>query len=181
MQPFSAFSASPPGDDPPVARLFAEHAPAILAYLRLRTTTPEVAEDLLLEVFLAAMEQSATLEDRTSESQRAWLRGVAAHKVADHYRRGKRRPQVRLEQVAETLYADEGHSPEGQVLHRERDEQLRALLERLPIRTQQIIHLRFVYGLSCMEIAETLGAREGAVRKQLWRALNQIRALYQDV
>lgn len=180
QQPFSATSASPLGDDSPVARLFAEHAPAIFAYLRLRTATREEAEDLLLEVFLAAVEQSDTLDGRASETQRAWLRGVAAHKVADHYRRGKMRLQVTLEQVAETLYADEAHSPERMALHREEDEQLRALLERLPILTRQIIRLCFVYGLSCAEIAAALGKREGAVRKQLWRALTHIRARYQD-
>jgi RNA polymerase sigma-70 factor (ECF subfamily) len=171
---------SPIEDEPPTARLFEEHAATIFAYLRLRATTREEAEDLLLDVFLAALEQSRMLDERSSEAQRAWLLGVAAHKVADHYRRGMRRPQVALEQVSETLSTDEARSPEGMALDRERDEQMRALLERLPQPTQQVIHLRFVYGLSCAEIAEALGKRESAVRKQLWRALNRIRALYHD-
>ena len=88
-----AFSGSSPAEDePPTARLFQEHAATIFAYLRLRTATLEEAEDLLLDVFLAAIEQRSMLGDRTSKAQRAWLRGVAAHKLADHYRRGQRRP-----------------------------------------------------------------------------------------
>ncbi len=181
QQPSPESEATPPGeDDLPAARLYQEHAPAIFAYLRLRATTREEAEDLLLEVFLAALEQQDMLKDRSSETQRAWLRSVAAHKIADHYRRSARRQQVTLEQVAETLYADEALAPEQMALHREEYEQLRARLQRLSGPQQQIIHLRFVYGLRCEEIAAALGKKEGTVRKLLCRALNLVRALYAD-
>jgi RNA polymerase sigma factor (sigma-70 family) len=167
----------PGEDDPPSARLYQDHAQAIFAYLRMRTATREEAEDLLLEVFLAALEQGELLEERSLETQRAWLLKVAAHKIADHYRRSKRRQQVTLEQVAETLYADDAISPEQVALDREEFEQVKALLQRLPGLQQQVVYLRFVYGLSCAEIAEVLGKKEGAVRKLLWRTLNLVRSL----
>lgn len=173
-------TASPGSGALSVARLFEDHAPAILAYIRLRTGSREEAEDLLLDVFLAALEQTAMLEERPVEAQRAWLRGVAAHKIADHYRRGRGRQPVALEQVAETLFANEAHSPEGMALSREEHERLRALLQRLPPLQRQVISLRFVYGLRCDEIAEALGKKESAVRKLLWRALTLARARYAE-
>jgi len=166
-----------------VAELYQEHAPAILAFIRLRTTTREEAEDLLLDVFLAALEHANMLEKRALQTQRAWLRTVAARKIADQYRRDKVRrwgQRLTLDQVAETLYADEAHSPEGMALSHEEHERVRALLQRLPPIQQQIISLRFVYGLRCSEIAETLGKKESAVRKLLWRAVNLVRAHYAD-
>jgi RNA polymerase sigma-70 factor (ECF subfamily) len=181
QQPSSESAAPPPGEgDQPSERLYQEHAPAIFAYLRLRTATREEAEDMLLEVFLAALEHQGMLEGRSSVTQRAWLRSVAAHKIADHYRRSTRRQQVTLEQVAETLYADEALAPEQMALHREEYEQLRVFLQRLSRPQQQVIHLRFVYGLRCEEIATALGKKEGAVRKLLWRTLNLVRALYAE-
>jgi RNA polymerase sigma-70 factor (ECF subfamily) len=87
---------------------------------------------------------------------------------------------VTLDEVAETLFADDAHAPEQSALQREQGDRLYALLEQLPTLARQIIQLRFVYGLNCAEIAEALGKREGAVRKQLWRALNQVRTLYHD-
>lgn len=167
-------------DDPPSARLYQEHAPAIFAYIRMRMVTREEAEDILLEVFLAALGHSDLLEERSIETQRAWLRSVAAHKIADHYRRSNGRQQVTLEQVAETLYVDEAISPEQVALNREEYEHLRALLQRLPSLQQQVIYLRFVYGLRCAEIGEVLGKKESAVRKLLWRALNLVRALHAE-
>ena len=53
-------------------------------------------------------------------------------------------------------------------------------LQRLPGLQQQVVHLRFVYGLRCQEITEVLGKKEGAVRKLLWRALNLVRSLYTE-
>lgn len=52
----------------------------------MRIAIHEEAEDILLEVFLASLEHSDLLEERSIEMQRAWLRSVAAHKIADHYR-----------------------------------------------------------------------------------------------
>jgi RNA polymerase sigma-70 factor (ECF subfamily) len=174
-------AASHPGEDgPPSARLYEVHARAIFAYIRLRITTREEAEDILLEVFLVALEHLDLLEERSIEAQRSWLRSVAAHKIADHYRYSNRRQQVTLEQVAETLYQDEAISPEQLALNREEYKRLHELLRGLPGLQQQVLYLRFVYGLRCLEIAEVLGKKESAVRKLLWRALNRVRALYAE-
>jgi RNA polymerase sigma-70 factor (ECF subfamily) len=162
------------------ALLYQEHATAILAYLRVRVASAEEAEDLLLDVFLAALEQLEMLQQRSADVQRAWLRGVAAHKVADHYRYSDARQRTPLDNLISTLYADDTRSPERMALREEEAELLRTFLQRLPKLQQQVITLRFVYGLNSREIAQTLGKREGAARKLLWRALNRVRALYLD-
>jgi RNA polymerase sigma factor (sigma-70 family) len=178
---FSASSIFSPGEDEtPVTRLYEEHAPAVFAWLRLRAPTREDAEDLLLEVFAAAVEQAAVLQTRDGPTQRAWLRRVAANKLADLYRRSGGRQLVRLADLAESLYADDAYSPEQTALAGEEHARLRLLLRSLPPLAQQVIYLRFVYGLGSPEIAEALGKREGAVRKLLWRALNLVRTRYLD-
>src|SRR5690242_18708253 len=45
-------------DESPAALLYQRYAPAIFAYLRLHLAVWEDAEDVLLEVFLAALEQN---------------------------------------------------------------------------------------------------------------------------
>jgi len=75
----------------------------------------EDAEDILLEVFLAALE-SETLLSLGEKQQMAWLRRVAHNKCVDYYRRGTRRPAVPLETAAAILYEDENRAPE-QVLN----------------------------------------------------------------
>jgi RNA polymerase sigma factor (sigma-70 family) len=144
---------SPTEDESPAARLFQEHAPAIFADLRLR-----------------AARGTKTCCWRSLWRPWSMLRrwpSAPTRRSAPRYAR----PQILLEEVAETLFADETQTPAHTALQREQDDRLWALLEQLPRLPQQVICLRFVYDLSCAEIAEALGKREGAVRKQLWRTL----------
>src|SRR5437899_1968427 len=89
-------------NESPVAQLYQLHAPAILTYLRRHLATKEDAEDLLLEVFVAAVENHM-LPDMELGRQRAWLQQVAHNKLVDHYRRQTRRPIVTLNEFTETL------------------------------------------------------------------------------
>ena len=159
--------------------LYNQHAPTIFAYLRFHTSSREDAEDLLLEVFLAALEFEQLLE-RSVEKQRAWLRSVAHHKIVDRSRYAARHLSVVLEHLTEYLYEDEARSPEQQALQQEAREEVLSGLRQLSAPQQQVVYLHFVHGLRCAEIALVLGKNEGAVRKLLARALQYLRALYTD-
>jgi RNA polymerase sigma-70 factor (ECF subfamily) len=162
----------------PAAALYQEHAATILAYLRGHTSSREDAEDLLLEVFLAALEDER-LTTLPSSEQLAWLRRVAHHKLVDLYRRTSRRPLVALEEVQETL-EEEAATPEQAVVHSEEVQNIRDALQRLPPLQQEILRLRFAANLRCGQIAAVLGKREGTVRVLLSRAITLLRAFYED-
>ena len=76
----------PAEDDSPCARLYRSYAPGILAYLRRHVPTQEDAEDLLLDVFLAALEYEPRLAGLAEDELRAWLATVARNKMIDHHR-----------------------------------------------------------------------------------------------
>src|SRR5260221_2685557 len=65
--------------------LYDGFAVPLFQYLCQQVSTKQDAEDLLLEVFLAALQDEA-LSSLPQERQLAWLRRVARNKVVDHYR-----------------------------------------------------------------------------------------------
>jgi len=159
------------------AELYDRYAQAIFAYVRLHMPSREDAEDLTLEVFLAALEhnnRSALAEDE----RLAWLRRVAHNKIIDNYRRSVRHPTVALDQVVETLYADENQAPEQVVLRNEEYALLHAALQGLTVLQQQLLHLRYGDGLRFAEIALLLNKREVALRKLLSRTLTYLRTAH---
>jgi len=166
-------------DDLPTAMLCQRHAPAIFAYLRQRTPSREDAEDVLVEVFLAALE-NANFATISEKEQQAWLWRVARNKAIDHYRRSIRRPSVALEHVAETLYDDDELAPEQITLRQEEYTYLQTHLQSLSPLQQEVLRLRFTNDLRCAEIASRLGKREGTVRVMLSRALNLLRGIYEQ-
>ena len=164
-------------EDAPGAALYRHYAPAIFAYLLKQTGSREDAEDLLLEVFLAAMERD-NLNTLKEPEQRAWLWAVARNKAADHYRHLTRHPSVHLRLVAEALYGNEALEPEQAVLHQEALAELTSAIAQLPEGQQEVLRLRFGHGLSCGEIATMQQKRESAVRMLLSRTLRALRGAY---
>jgi DNA-directed RNA polymerase specialized sigma24 family protein len=65
--------------------LYERFAETILAYVCQQVSNRQDAEDLLLEVFLAAV-QNPLLTRLPVARQLAWLQRVARSKVIDHYR-----------------------------------------------------------------------------------------------
>jgi RNA polymerase sigma factor (sigma-70 family) len=157
--------------------LYEQHASAILMYLRRHGAQNEDAEDLLLEVFLAAME-SSTLLNMGGGEQRAWLQRVAHNKLVDHQRQTFRRRVVALDEAIETLFDDEDSAPEHVALRNENHTQLREHLATLPELQQEVLHLRFALGLGSREIAQMLNKSDAAIRTLLSRAINVLRTIY---
>ncbi len=160
-----------------VASLYQQHALTILAYIHRHVSLREEAEDILLEVFLAAL-QHRELVHLSEQQQRAWLQRVAVHKCVDAYRRASHRLTVPLEAVAETLLTEEYHSPDQQAVRTEEEAWLYEQLVQLPDTYQTVLQLRFAQGMRCAEIAVRLHKSEGAIRMLLSRALRLLRERY---
>jgi RNA polymerase sigma-70 factor (ECF subfamily) len=164
-------------EDTPIGQLYQRHWHALFTVIRQSISSREDAEDILLEVFLAAME-SQTLPGMSEPHQEAWLRRVAYNKCMDFHRRTTRRPKSSLDEHVETLYDDEEREPEQVALRQEGVVQLREHLKILSADQREILRLRFADGLPCGQIAARMHKSEGAVRSALARALNRLRGIY---
>jgi len=171
MQPLRSLDR---GENEALSDLYRRHAPTLLTHLRANMQSIEDAEDLLLDVFLAALERDA-LRALAQEEQRRWLWRVARNKLVDYYRRNTRRQHLPLGDVEEMTYEDDELGPEQVVLRNEAQRNLSAAIELLPSLQKEILLLRFVDGLHAPEIARLLGKRDAAVRVQLSRTLNLLR------
>lgn len=164
-------------EESPLATLYQRHARMILAYIRPRVASREDAEDLLVEVFLATMQNETPLRLGENE-QLTWLRRVAHNKIVDRYRRLQRLPAIAsLDEFAETLLDSEEHTPEAMALRDAEHAQLRAHLAGLSQVQQEVLRLRFAHDLSTKEIASRLAKSDSAIRVLLSRTLNHLRAL----
>src|SRR5260370_29924273 len=88
-----------------MALLYRKYAPGMLTYVRMRVPSPEDAEDLVVEVFLAALE-NAKFTVLSEKAKQSWLWRVTRNKVIDAYRRAKTRQTITLDHVAEGLFSN---------------------------------------------------------------------------
>jgi RNA polymerase sigma-70 factor (ECF subfamily) len=164
----------------PIAILYRCHAPTILAYVRKHVPCSEDAEDVLLDVFLAALEHDSVFLHLEERQQLAWLRRAAHNKFIDYHRRSRRRPAVSLEMTTEALFDDDEQAPEQVALRHEEYALLRERLACLPDQQQEVLQLRFAADMRCIDIALLLDRREGTVRAWLSRSLNFLRTFYEN-
>lgn len=147
-------------DSSPIADLYQRYASVILTYIRRHVPSREDAEDVLLDVFIAALESDG-LTKLGEHEQLAWLRRIAHNKYIDYHRRASRRPVVPLDKESEALYDDEDLAPEQRMLRQEEHTLLRTRLSSLPDLQQEVLRLRFVNDMRCSEVARHLDKNEG--------------------
>lgn len=147
----------------------------IFTYLGQQVSNEQDAEDLLLEVFLAACNNDA-LSSLPAERQLGWLLRVARNKAVDRYRHRALLTLVPIELVGEM--EDGAPTPEQHMEQQEMYERLYLALGRLSPLQQELIRLRYSNSLRFSEIAGILGKSEGAVRKLCARTLHQLRGIY---
>jgi RNA polymerase sigma-70 factor (ECF subfamily) len=157
----------PAGPGALVNDLYARYARALLGYLYHRLPSLTDAEDVLAEVFLAAL-RAATRGEMPGPG---WLMTVARRQVAGFYRERHHEPFTEEQlQVEETL-----QDPEWVALRAEERAQLVALVAELSGEQRDVLMLRFAGGLRSAEIAQLLGKTDEATRAMLSRTIRHLR------
>ena len=145
----------------------------VLAYVATRVGC-DAAEDITAEVFGAAFRAlhrcpSPASCGESHDPARAWLFGIARHKVADHCRHHRdNRP------FSENLQTLDG--PEAAVEALEGAQVLRQILDQIPPLQKEALLLKYVEQLSLTEIGLALGKSETAISQLLYRARQSARA-----
>lgn len=155
-----------------VDRYYAE----ISAYLKRLVRDPELAADLTQETFFAAYHSLHQLDD--DQSFAAWLYRIALFRATPVFRRRKLVRFVPFDSLSEWVagrVGGRGIDP----AEREWDELVQAALDWLPDEHRAVLLLHTVGGFPAVEIASILGKREDTVTRQVSRARQQFREVYE--
>jgi RNA polymerase sigma-70 factor (ECF subfamily) len=157
------------------AEIYRRHAHAITGYVYRRCGDAHAADDLVAEVFLAAMRALPRYRDR-GVPLRAWLYRIATNTVNRWARRNTWRQRVRLGLERHQGEARAGESDPSERSQDTADVELarRALLSLSP-HHQSVLALHYLEGLPVEEVALVLGCRVGTVKSRLSRAREALR------
>lgn len=147
------------------------YADAVYSYVSRRLAPRhDLVDDVVQEVFLDAWEGLSRF--RGESGVRAWLLGIARHKVQDHYR-------ARLRSFLPLVDGDDaGPGFAGRFEQVQEAQRVRAALERLPEVYRLVLLWRYWEKLSTAEMARQIGKTEKAVERVLARAREQFRRFY---
>jgi len=154
-------------DDPELfEELVREHQAMVFSmacrYLRNRALAEEIAQDVFLQLY----RKLPSLESQDHVVH--WLRWVTAHRLIDHSRHEKRRPQSPLDDAPEPVASTSSTDP---LL----SDMLRDLVAALPENARVVMILRYQEDLDPMDIARALDMPIATVKSHLQRSLALLR------
>ncbi len=179
-------------DVPPsnAQRWIEEHGDYLYRFALVRVRDISVAEDLVQETFLAALQ--GTRRESGPTAERRWMVGIIKHKIADHFRRIIREPLHEgdpsdIPSIDDDFVAD-GHwkpevgagsrwpeSPDELLDRKQFLDALAICLDKLPSRMAQVFTLREMDEMETNEICRLLHLTETNLGVMLHRARKQLR------
>ena len=158
------------GDEDAFSHLYQCYHQRIYRYIFSRVGDQANTEELTSQTFLAVLEGLPNYRHNGKFS--AWIYSIARNKVMDFYRLQKKMGQYVDEQSIAVMV-----SPKliEHIVAQERAEALADLISRLPDDRKELLRLRFAVGLTYKEIAKLTGRRTAAVKKSIYRLLDEIR------
>ena len=167
-------------DGDALAELYDQHAARVFGLCLRILNEPQLAEDVLQEVFVRVWERADSFK-RTRGSFTAWLMGITRNTCIDQLRRLRARPQAAeigadeeafpFEEALADLAAD---VPEAAVAN-ERAALIRRAVTALSREQRLVIELSYFRGFTRREIAKKLQWPEGTVHTRARLALQNLR------
>ncbi len=155
------------GDESAFDGIYDAYRRRLYAFLLQLTRRPDVAEDLLEEIWLRLVRRIDTLRDDTRLGP--WLFAVAHNLFVSHVR--SRQPEVAFDlEVGELTIADPRPSPLETIAMSELQRRVSGALARLPAPSREVLLLVGVHGLSIANAAAVCGLSPDALRQRLSRA-----------
>ena len=162
-------------DQKELGEIYDLYADRIYHYIYVRVGDQRLAEDLSAEVFIRMLE-AVRVSAGWHTSLSGWLYRIAHNLVVDHFRR---KPQREVLELDERIVSTEG-SPLSVVEKRLTQQKLRSALRNLTEDQQQVIVLKYMEGLSNLEVAQVMDKTEGAIKALQHRALASLRRVLEE-
>jgi RNA polymerase sigma factor (sigma-70 family) len=158
------------------AAFYRRHLRPLLGYLVRRTGRSDLAADLCAETFAAALE-AAPRYDPERGPARAWLFGIAAHKLTDSVRRRRVADDARqrLGMPPWRMGDEELERAEELIDARRLAASVELLVADLPAEQRAAVFARIVDERSYADIAAELRCSEALVRQRVSRGLLALR------
>jgi len=142
----------------------------VFGYLLARVGEQAAAEDLLQEVYLAALQAIEWFRGRTEGEFIGWLLKIAHAKVMDRFRSQYRHPEIQTGDVPPTDVKD----PLDAIDQRLRLDEISDALAQLTEDQRNVVLNRMVLGLDLEETSKVMGKNVGSIKALQHRALSNL-------
>ena len=135
----------------------------------------EAAQDISQEAFVRVYKALDTFD--TGKNFYTWLYQIVVNLSIDYLRKKSNARSVGLDDIGDT--PDLAADPRQEIDRKEVRQKVLQVLNQLPLKYKTVLILRDIQGLTCEEIADSVGSTHPTVRWRLHRARKIFKSLWE--
>lgn len=168
--------AAQSGDQVAMTALYNRYFAALYRFCYWQTNKSVDAEDLTQDVMVAMIRSLPTF--RFAASFRNFLYAIAKRRIAAWIQQKYQLPIVQYEEFLQEIGDDDSWIADENQQKKRRS--IAQLLKQLPLREQKILKLRYLHGMSQVEVAEKLKLSVANIKVLCHRSLKKLTQLHQS-
>lgn len=158
--------------------LYEHFFPRVYQYLLKKTGDSNLADEMVQEAFIR-MYRHLSQFDPAKGAFSTWLFRIAQNVLNKHFTSKAVTMNLPWEENFDPA-APEHETPEREALSKERSEELRKAMMKLPERQRKILEMTYWLEMKSGEVAERLGMAPSSVRVSLKQARDRLRELLEE-
>jgi RNA polymerase sigma factor (sigma-70 family) len=147
--------------------IFSEYSPAIYRTANFLCKSKTLAEDITQETFIKVFDKFSTYDQ--SKPLAPWI-----YKIALNITRNTLRKQKWVPLLKEVPDKSSAYTIDAKILNNELDQEIWGEINRLSLKSKEIIVLHYYLGLKLNEISSVLGIPQGTCKSRLHTALHSL-------
>ncbi|HSD05874.1 RNA polymerase sigma factor [Flavobacterium sp.] len=167
------------GDESALATLIRRHESKVYGFIYSKVSDKEISNDIFQDTFIKVI-KTLKLNSYNEEGKfLPWVMRIAHNLIIDHFRKSKKMPMFRETEEFSifSIMSDDSLTIENQIIADQVEDNLRRLVEELPLDQKEVLIMRMYQDMSFKEISETTGVSINTALGRMRYAIMNLRKI----